>query len=83
MAAIFLPKLRHLMTVLRTDYARIASSRQLAAVCCFTLNILLISVAAVLFISGYGFVAGLYFVILAVAPVLMLLNIVLSAWIDG
>ena len=80
MAAIFLPKLRHLMTVLRTDYASIASSRQLAAA---ALNILLISVAAVLFISGYGFVAGLYFVILAVAPVLMLLNIVLSAWIDG
>ena len=72
-----------LMTVLRADYDRIASSRQLAAaVFCFAFNVLLIVSAAVWCMSGYGFVAGLYIVVLAIAPVLMLLNIVLSAWIE-
>jgi len=69
--------------VLKADYDRIASSRQLAgAVFCFAFNILVITGAGVFCMSGYGFVAGLYIVVLAIAPVLMLLNIVLSAWIE-
>jgi len=74
----------NLTTVLKADYARIARSRQLAAaVFCFFFNVLFIVGAAVWCMSRYGFVAGLYVVVLAFAPVLMLLNIVLSSWIDG
>jgi hypothetical protein len=49
---------------------------------CLAFNILVISGVAVLCVSGYGFAIGLSFVVLALAPALMPLNIALFAWID-
>jgi len=49
---------------------------------CLAINILFITGGAVLCVSGYGLAAGLIIVVLALAPVLMLLNIALFAGMD-
>ena len=49
---------------------------------CLAINILFIAGGAVVCVSGYGLAAGLYIVVLALAPVLMLLNIALFARMD-
>ena len=80
-----------LMTLGKTHFGRIASSPILTlsgarhsagALVFLALNALLITGAAVLCISGYGLVAGLAIVILAVAPVLALLSIAVYAAIE-
>jgi hypothetical protein len=49
---------------------------------CISFNILVIATVAVICVSGYGFAMGLGVVVYALAPVLMLLNIALFAWVD-
>jgi len=81
---------RPLMTVVLADYRRIGSSaiRTLSDIrprllLCLAFNILFVAGGAVLCVSGYGLAAGLIIVVLALAPVLMLLNIALFAGMDG
>jgi len=49
---------------------------------CLAINILFIAGGAVVCVSGYGLAAGLVIVVLALAPVMMLLNIALFAGMD-
>jgi len=79
------------LTMVLVDYARLAPTstqalwgdRYLAEALSFlAFNIVLITGAAVLCISGYGLVEGLTIVVLAVAPVLTLLSIAIYGQIE-
>jgi len=81
--------LRLLMPVVGADYGRISGSaiRTLsdvrpARLLCLAINILFIVGGAVWCVSGYGLAAGLIIAVLAVAPVLTLLDIALFAGME-